>query len=282
MFGNLSTDDIIKGVQNREEFYIPVGGQGITAASAMGGKVAKAGVSDFLRAAKRRVRRSNPIAPNKADYVNWILYDRISVAAAAAWSQLTKLFVIPIGGSSKTKVDTNLELVSQLSAPQWFNCTGIGFYFSAPATLWSPAPVDIYNFLNSEYMEFWVSQKVYAEGPMDQYPAGGGVMNNTALGTMTAAATSYITSSNNGWPSVHNMYDVRLPAGLPLGRDENSVPVVADGIIGITILQSQTFHVELKADGGGATMSANGGVPVAGVGLTVSCRLHGVLSRGVQ
>lgn len=275
MFGQNKFEDILSAVRNGQELFVDSPEFGIN--NAKSNKVAKASVSDFMKIAKKRFRKQNPISPNQADYVNWILYDRISFAAAATVNQLVKLFVLPIGQSSKTKVDTNLDQVSTLSAPQWFNCTGIGYYFNP-----NVAPIDLYNFLSTEYMEFWVSQKVYAEGPLDQFPSSGGVVNSVALGTMAAAATSYETNSSNGWPSTHNMYDVRLPAGLPLGRDGNGAAVIADGIIGITILQSQNFHIELKADGGGATMAAANAVPINSVGLTVSCRLHGILSRGVQ
>jgi hypothetical protein len=276
MFGNLSFDDVMKGVRNGEEFYVPFSDQGLTMDKVKDSKVSKVGVSDFLRAAKRRVRKMNPISPNQADYVNWILYDRITFAASAVVNQLNKLFIVPIGQSSKTKVDTNLEQVSTLPAPQWFNATGLGYFFNQNA-----APIDIFNFMNTEYQEFWVSSKVYSEGPLDSFPSGGGILFG-AVSNLTAGAAAYALNSTNGWPSVHNMYDLRLPASLPLGRDGSGATVIADGIIGVTILQSQTFHVELKADGGGATMAANNATPYAGVGLTVGVRLHGILSRGVQ
>jgi hypothetical protein len=243
-------------------------------ASKGGNKVSGVGASDFFRAAKSRTRKQNPIAPNQADYVNWILYDEMSFAAAATIPNLNKLFVVPIGGT-KTKVQTNLELVSQLSAPQWFNCTGFAIYIRQ-----NVAPVDLDAFLNTTYVEFWVSQKVYLEGRIDMFPNGGGTQG-LATGNANVVTTGTSITSN-GWPSTHNIYDTRLPAGLGLGRDGNGTPIVADGIIGITILQSQTFHVELKADGGGATLAAANATPYNGLGLTVGARLHGILSRGVQ
>jgi hypothetical protein len=275
MFGNLGFDEILKAVRNGEELYVPVGGMGLGIEQAKGGKVAKAGLSDFFRVAKRRFRKQNPIAPNQADYVNWILYDRLTYAASAVVPNLDKLFVVPIGGA-KTKVSTNLEQVSALPAPQWFNCTGVGFFFNPNVT-----PTDLNAYLFSEYMEFWVSQKVYLEGPLDNFPSGGGPLNTSVI-SVAAAATNINTNTTNGWPSVHNIYDVRLPAGLQLGMNAQSQQVVADGIIGITILQSQTFNIQLKADAGGATMLANNTVPFPGVGLSISGRLHGILSRGVQ
>jgi hypothetical protein len=272
MFGNLSTDEIVKGMQEGAEFFVPGSGIGKVEDK----KVMKANLSDFLKVAKKRARHSNPISPNQADYVNWVLWDEVTTGQAATWAALNRLFTIPIGQGGKTKVNTNLDQVSVLAAPQWFNATGLSIYFMPNA-----APIDYANFIATEYLEFWVSQKVYVEGKMDMFPASGGMVQS-GWGTVAAAATTYETNSTNGWPSIHNMYDLRLPAGLPLGTDQNGSPVVADGIIGVTILQSQTFHVDLKADGGGATMAATAAVPISGIGLTVGARLHGILSRGVQ
>lgn len=277
MFGNMGFDEIMKGVREGKEFIIPFSSQGMGIEKVKGDKVSKASFSDFLKSARAKVFKRNPISPNQADYVNWILYDRITTAASATWNQLVKLFVVPIGTNNKTKVDTNLTQVSSLESPWWYNATGIGIYFNNNA-----APIDVANFIATEYMEFWVGQKIYAEGPVDSFPQAGGVFGSVALGTMNAAAANYVTNTTNGWPSTHDLYDLRLPAGLGLGMNAAGAQVIADGIIGVTILQTQNFHLELKADGGGASMAANDAAPVAGVGLTVGVRLHGILSRGVQ
>jgi hypothetical protein len=263
-------DAFLKAVREDNEFFVSL-------ADIDDAKVQRGDIGGFLSIAKARKRFQNPISPNQADYVNWVLYDEVSYAASATVPQLQKLFVAPIGSGTKTKVNTNLEQVSSLPAPQWFNTTGISIYFY-PNT----APIDLDNYLSTEYMEFWVSQKVYVEGPLDCFPSSGGLFNQSAMCTLTSATTSYLTNTTNGWPSIHNMYDLRLPAGLQLGSNASGQSVTADGIIGVTILQSQTFNVQLKADGGGATMAANNATPIAGVGLTVACRLSGILSRGVQ
>lgn len=233
---------------------------------------------DDVEVRDKKYRLRNPIQPNTADIVNWVLYDRITFAAGTTVPNLVRLFVAPIGSGAKTKVDTNLEQVSRLPDPQWFNTTGVGFYFNP-----NVAPADITSFLATEYMEFWISQKVYLEGPMQVFPGAAGV-NLTAVAIATTPAVgNYVTNIDNGWPSVHNLYDVRLPAGLNLGINDQGTMVTADGLIGVTILQGQSFHVELKADAGGATLLAATGItPVNGTGLQVSCYLHGILSRGVQ
>jgi hypothetical protein len=256
-------DSIMTVVREGREIFFPFKGKNVSQ---------QAG---FTKKAKQYGRKQNPIAANQADIVNWILYDRISFAPLATLPQLYKLFVAPIGSGTKTKVDTNLDQVSRLPDPQWFNVTGFSIFFNHDV-----APVDLTGFLATTYMEFWVGSKVYLEGPLDCFPNAGGVWFS-GVSNVTAGATVYATSSNNGWPSVNNLYDVRLPAGLNLGTS-GGAPVVSDGVIGITILQGQTFNVQFKADGGGATLAANNAVPYVSTGLTVGCRLHGILSRGVQ
>src|ERR1700722_14934254 len=86
------------------------------------GKEMFTGTTQFFRG-KSRYNMHNPIVPNMADYVNWILYDRLVTAAGGTIPTTTGLFTIPIGQSSKTKVDTNLDLVSQLPQPYWINAT---------------------------------------------------------------------------------------------------------------------------------------------------------------
>ena len=265
-------DNILAAVREGKELFVM--GNEFSQEKIGGSKVSRTAVSDFLKVARARSRHSNPIVPNMADYVNWVLYDRIHYAASATIPQLFKLFVAPIGSGTKTKVDTNLELVSSLPAPQWYNVTGISIYINPDV-----APVDLDAFLNTEYVEFWVSQKVYAEGPIDVFPQSGGAYFS-GVSNVTAGAAVYSLSTTNGWPSYHNMWDTRLPAGLALGTTGNQ-NIVADGIIGITILQSQTFNMQFKADGGGATLAANNATPYVGTGITVSARLHGILSRGV-
>jgi len=265
-------DNILAAVREGKELFVM--GSEFTQDKVGGSKVSRAHMTDFLKIARARSRRSNPIVPNMADYVNWVLCDRISYAAGTTLPQLFKLFVAPIGSGTKTKVDTNLELVSSLPAPQWYNVTGISIFINPQV-----APIDLESFFSTTYMEFWVSQKVYAEGPLDVFPQSGGIFTNS-VSNLAAAATAYSLNSTNGWPSYHNMWDTRLPAGLALGVN-NGANVVADGIIGITILQSQTFNMQFKADGGGASLAQNSATPYVGVGLTVSARLHGILSRGV-
>jgi hypothetical protein len=227
----------------------------------------RSSMTEFFRAARQRMQRENPIAPNQADIVKWVIYDRFQFAPATTVPNNFKFFTQPIGQSGKSKVDTNMDQVQRLADPLWFNTEGLGFYFSAVNTV-----ADINAFLQSEYMEYWIGQKVYIEGPVQCFPAGAGLV---ATGDTTTG------SNTNGIARADNVFDVRLPAGIHLGVDANNVPIVTDGLIGVTILQGQQFRIEMNAPAGGAALSAATATP-PGTGLTVMAYLHGILSRGVQ
>ena len=237
----------------------------------------KLSMDDFLRVAQRRARVSNPIAPGQADIVNWVLYDRKAYAVNTATDAILRLFTIPVGTSNKTFVDTNLTQVSKLEDPQWFNATGLGIYFRQNLT-----PTDLDAYLNATYLEFVVGSKVYIQGPLQVFPGGAGTFGNTTAANTTANTTTVSSFLANGWPANANIYDLRLPAGINLGSDGSGGTVMSDGLIGVTILQGQTFRVDLKQDGGTITTQNNNTTPFPGQGLTVASYLHGVLSRGVQ
>jgi hypothetical protein len=233
----------------------------------------RASMTEFFRSARRRVQAQNPIAPNQADVVQWILYDRFQFAPGTTVPSNFKFFTQPIGTNNKTKVDTNMDQVQRLADPLWFNTTGLGFFLGS-----LNVPADVNAFLQSEYMEFWVGQKVYLEGPVECFPGGAGL---TGVISGSPAATTVTSIVTNGIPRADNVYDVRLPAGIHLGVDAANVPILTDGLIGITILQGQQFRIEMNAPTGGAALSASAGTP-PGTGLTLMAYLFGILSRGVQ
>src|SRR5215475_6255600 len=66
-------------------------------------------LTEFFRAAKRRQVHQNPIAPNQADIVKWILYDRFQFASGTVVPNNFKFYTQPIGTAGKTKIDTNMD-----------------------------------------------------------------------------------------------------------------------------------------------------------------------------
>lgn len=244
-------DDIRDGVG----FHLPI-------SDIMGtGKVGNVShnTKDFFRNAERRNKRQNPISPNQADIVNYVLYDRNIFAAGTTIANQFSFFVVPQGSAGKTGVDTNVGQVKRLEDPQWFNTMGVGFYFN-PNVLFA----DLNSFLNTEFMQFWIGTKWYLEGPIQCFPGAAGV-------TGGQTATPYFV---NGMQSNANMFDVRLPAGLQLGSQG-----ITDGLMGLTILQGQAFYINCYAPSGGAALTASGS---GGTGLTIMAYLYGILSRAVQ
>jgi len=188
-----------------------------------------------------------PIAPNMVDPVVWTLYDTLVLNAGSVVPSEFRFFQ---GGQDKAK--TNVSQAERLPDPEWFNCWSIGFQFHT-----NVLKADIDQLLNNYFYEFWVGQKVYAEGPVQSAPSGYGLYG------ATAAAGEYAWS--NGHPMVQNMIDLRLP------------PPIGDGLIGVTILQGQMFRVKLIGTSFTLTNANNGGQ-----GMRLKCYLTGILSRGVQ
>jgi hypothetical protein len=206
------------------------------------------GVERMMRLSGRG-RQGNPIAPNKADILPWYLYDFLTTAQAAAASVEYDFFTVPQGGT-KTKVQTNLTQVSQLPAPQHFNCTSLQIYFASNMFL-----TDINSMLNNYYLEFWVGDKIYAEGPLFKYPSGAGLAG--------VSQTSGQQVFTNGIANCMAVVDFRM----------------GDNPIGIHILQGQNFKVKILSSASFGSFTATAS---SGTGLNFYCILEGILSRGVQ
>lgn len=260
-------DSILHHGQNH--IVIPMDQLDLTTVQGEGKVGHKVNLSPYFKKAKYRARNANPIVQNMNDYVQWCFYDKATFAAGANVPVNFKLFTTPIGQGGKTKVDTNLDQPQRINDPGWLNAIALGFYFSASTLL-----LDIQNFLEQAYMEFWVGNKTYLEGPYQCYPGGAGLM-----GVTTSTAQQVFT---NGLPRVGNMFDLRLPSGMHLGNDQQGNAVVADGLLGITILQTQLLKVENNLPGGVLALTAGGAVPNPGTGLRLSAYLIGTYSRGVQ
>lgn len=197
-----------------------------------------------------------PVVPNMTNILPWVIYDRVVAAAAANTAARNTFFNLPIGAAGKTKEDTNLQQVMQLPAPEIMNVYSIGFAFMSDMV-----KVDIDAFLNDYYMEFWVGDRVYAEGPLQCFPGGTGVDGATTRNNEG--------SFSNGVPVLGNVWDLRLPVGIP----------GADGITGVPILQGESFQVLVIGTPFALSAAA---APNNGVGLDLMCYLTGIKSRAVQ
>lgn len=237
------------------------------------------GKDSFLASLRKRAFAKNPIMPNTADIVNWVVYDTYKVAAGASVGASFNFYTQPIGTNSKTKMDTNLEQVQRLPDPQFMNVIALGLQFGPEVIL-----ADIIKVVNNYYVELWVGNKVYTEGRFEVFPSGTGITGSVAAATTVAATTINSNVLNNGRPGWDNLFDLRLPAGIGLGTQVNPatgerVQAISDGLTGVTILQGQQFKVVATAPGGAQTATAGGS---GGAGISIVCQLYGILSRGVQ
>jgi hypothetical protein len=213
-----------------------------------------------------------PIQANTADISNWILYDRITAAQATTTATQYQMFVTPYNQGTKTKADTNLSLPRQLEAPQWFNAQYIGFEFGPQMFV-----TDVTNILTQAYFEFWVGNKIYAEGPLDAAQSGYGVYGAFAATGTNATPITQASVVANGSPHGTPNFSLVLPPGMVV-TDSNGKSVFTDGIMGVTILQSQSFYVNLYLP----TAVPLAATASGGFGLALRCILTGILSRGVQ
>lgn len=208
----------------------------------------KASLSEIKRAMRvsNKNRNQNPIEEGRADIVPWVLYDRLFTAASTATPVEYDFFTTPIGGT-KFRQDTNLQQVSQLPNPQHFNCTSLQFYFGSKMV-----KADIDTFIETYFCEFWIGDKVYAQGPLIEFPGGAGltgVTTQTNVGVFT-----------NGFPSPNAVVDFRM----------------GDNPIGHHILQGENFFVKVLTNAGYTTAAS------PAVGVSLLCVLDGVLSRAVR
>jgi hypothetical protein len=195
-------------------------------------------------------RQSNPIDPNKADILPWYLYDQINVPVGTTTGTEIDFFTVPQGGTQfttvKTKQQTNLTQVRQLSAPLHFNTTSLQIYFAS-----NMLKADIDSALNNFWLEFWIGDKIYAEAPLFKYPSGAGLSGYSVISGQAAWS--------NGIANPCAVVDFRM----------------GDNPIGHHILQGQNFSVKIL--GTAFTPAAS-----PGTGLNFYCILEGILSRGVQ
>lgn len=205
----------------------------------------------------------NPLMPGAADYIQGYEWDRATFSATTTLPTQFNFFQIPQGTGGKTKSDTSLTQAGQLAAPQWINVVNISLYLASTMQL-----VDIHAYMNQYWIEFWVQDKIYADGLPWLFPQMGGMQ-----GVQTFAAAATNTFYTNGVPQTFNGYDVRLPQGMAIGQ------TIMDGITGITINSGQNFKLVNQTGYTPPTLAAASGIYG---GFNVMAILQGVISRQVQ
>jgi hypothetical protein len=206
-------------------------------------------------------RVKNPYLPNKYGVLRWKLWDQQTFTNGAGnLANTLNFFAIPYGQGTKTKYETNMQLIQQLPAPQKFKIMGIEILFAA-----SNARADNQSFLNRYYWELTVGERPFAEGHAEDAPAGGGL-----TGYDVANNASLVT---NGVPLTGNMFKTFVDP-MQIGQeDAPGGTVTTTGYDGIDINTDERFFL---------TWRNNNTTFTPTVDFTIRVNLCGFLARQVQ
>jgi hypothetical protein len=138
------------------------------------------------------------------EILEYPLWDSVTLGSS---DLSASLFKIPIGSSSKTKYNTNLENAGQLP---------VGYQFTIKAISWMPLPgtvaADLLA-LSKGYLELFVGSLSKFIAPLFLLPSGAGF-----AGVSTQAlATGGVDYWFNGIPDARSIYSLEYPIELRSG-----------------------------------------------------------------
>lgn len=177
--------------------------------------------------------------PGKVEALWQPLYDYQTLAATAVATQ--SFFQVPIGQSSKTIVDTNMDLAGQLPKGQAFQITGIQVEVLPGVTIASTTADnafadDVYTVLRTGALELIIGSKSYTtQGNLLKF-APVNRLGGFAAAATTADESSYLYAQSTG--REYSVADLLLESsqnfkvnliGLP------ALPSTAAGRVGVTL-----------------------------------------------
>ncbi len=123
-------------------------------------------------------RDINSIMAGWVDRGPWTYYDTLILAAGTQFAATYQLFANPIGSVDpnqsgtvvKTKLNTNMVRGNQFPPPRCLVLMQIGQYLSSTLL-----KADIDKFMDSNYLEFRIDDKIFWEGQPWQFPGGFGL-----------------------------------------------------------------------------------------------------------
>jgi hypothetical protein len=144
------------------------------------------GNGGILSAAEARGKNTNSIMANWVDRGPWTYWDTAFFTNGVAIPDQVNFFAIPInsqntqgvagitGGLPKTKLMTNMVKSYEFKPPECLLLMRIGIQFSS--NFLKP---DVDKFLNSYWMELKIDDKIFHQGWLIDFPAGGGLSGVT-------------------------------------------------------------------------------------------------------
>lgn len=203
-----------------------------------------------------------PVVPGFRSSWHGFIYDTVAIAAAAAISNPTQFFTLPIGQGTSPTVgsgnkqfqDTNLQEGQKLpyaASDMWVK--SLRLIVSGTAT-----PNDLNRLFRNFVARFTVNNAEYQSGPLELFPAGGGPFTMGQLSTAQLAMTTTTFGVSNGYPSC-------------------GATVVFNEPIGIG--QGETFRLDLV--GNAFTLDAAAGTTL-GAGLFLRTVLEGQITQAAN
>lgn len=187
--------------------------------------------------------------PGQVEAIYQPLYDFQTRAATGVSEQ--RFFQDPVGTSSKTREDTNMELAGQIPAGQSFLVTDLQVVFFPGAdivqtgtTVPPPGPNwnDAMGVLEAGYLDFFIGSKSYLQdGPLMKFPPhfrmAGGFHSYFRMATDADQATVFDYPTHAG--PVYKITPVQLMANqnfsVTLNYPSATVDITNAGVIGIIL-----------------------------------------------
>lgn len=147
-----------------------------------------------------KVRQSGNI-----EGIGWSLYDFGTYAQAGQTS--LSFFQVPVGQSSKTLADTNMDLAGQLPSGQSFLIESVEIYLFPGVVVGADTAIDLapefsndmYDFIKAGSLKLTIGSKTYLqEAPLGRFPPKTRLNGWGALATTDAAQSKYIDYSAAG------------------------------------------------------------------------------------
>ena len=140
---------------------------------------------------------SETYVANRMDVQDTPIWDTVTFIANTTISITNSMLFTNVGSqSNKTPAQTNMTQPQKLNAPEAFSIFGYSFRYSENISL-----LDIYNLLNGFCLQFYLGPKIFQQGPLWIYNAGGGI-----YGASGVAATIL----NNGMPGRSDMNQIAI------------------------------------------------------------------------